>query len=108
MVLGAFCCDAAGQWLWSRPAGGRLRAAGAYAIWFGALGTLPAVVSGLALARGDGLGAGALRWHHLFVWPAFALTVGAAAWRWLVGGDAPRRVHATYLTVLGAATLLVL
>ena len=45
------------------------------------LGSVPAVVSGLLMTKGSLLGHGALRMHHLFVWPAFALLVGLAVWR---------------------------
>src|SRR5881296_1616213 len=42
----------------------------------GALGGSAAVVAGLALSRGQLLGSGAEKWHHLFVWPAFGLSLG--------------------------------
>jgi len=74
----------------------------------GALGTVPAVVSGLVMSRGVALGHDTLRLHHLFVWPAFALIVGLAVWR--VGAN-PRFENpapAGYLAAVGLATLLVL
>jgi uncharacterized membrane protein len=108
LAVGAFCCEAAGLWFWSRPAGARLRSAGAYAVWTAALGSLAAVVSGLLLARGEMRGAGALRWHHRFAWPAFVLLVGAASWRALVHEAPSRRVQGAYVALLGAAAALVL
>jgi hypothetical protein len=44
-----------------------------------ALGTVPAVLSGLIMTRGVVMGHGLLRLHHLFVWPAFALIVALGA-----------------------------
>jgi uncharacterized membrane protein len=108
LALGAFCCEAAGTWCWDREAGPRLRAAGAYAVWAAAVGSVPAVASGLVLARGVPLGAEALRWHHLFVWPAFVFIVGAAIWRGLVGQRTTRRSHTVYVFLLGATAGLVL
>ncbi len=107
LTLGALLCDAAGVCLWHRPSGERLRHAGRYAIFLGALGTLPAVASGLALARGETLGAGALRWHHFFAWPAFILIVGAALWRGLAEGGLTRRGYACYTGAVLAAAALV-
>ena len=77
-----------------------LRSAGYYAVVLGALGTFPAVLSGLVMARGEPLGHDALLWHHLFVWPAFAGLVGLAVWRVLMNDKASRRSFAFYLAVL--------
>jgi mono/diheme cytochrome c family protein len=46
------------------------------------------------------LGHEAELFHHLFVWPAFALLVGLGAWRALVGDKASPRGFAIYLAVL--------
>ena len=93
--------EAAGFWApeaWPQKA--RLQAAGGYSVMLGALGTFPAVLSGLFLTRGEALGHDELLFHHLFVWPAFALLVGLGTWRALVSEGASRRSFAIYLAVL--------
>ena len=85
-----------------------LHAAGYWTLLLGAFGTVPAVVSGLLMTKGSVLGHGALRMHHLFVWPAFALIVALATWRALAGKRATRPVFAGYLAGVGVAAALVL
>jgi uncharacterized membrane protein len=99
MVLGTCAFDVLAALAWERPLGRNARIAGTYALILGALGGILAVVSGLYLTKGDVWGAGALRWHHRFVWPAFGLMVSAATWRLVVGDKLPRRSHAIYLVV---------
>ena len=77
-----------------------LRAAGYYTIILGALGTFPAVLSGLFMTKGETLGHDALLFHHLFVWPAFAGIVALGTWRGLVGENASRWAFAIYLAAL--------
>lgn len=77
-----------------------LHAAGYYTIILGALGTIPAVLSGLFLTKGETLGHDALLFHHLFVWPAFAMLIGLGTWRALVGDKFSRRGFAFYLAGL--------
>lgn len=91
------------------PAGARpgLHAAGHWTVALAALGALPAVASGLLLTHGVLLGHDALRLHHLFVWPAFALIEAVAAWRLRAGGAASTRPPAGYLAAVGAAIVLV-
>ena len=83
-------CDTAALFCWSRPVTVRLLAAGGYALYLAALGSVPAVVSGLVLTHGDMVGHDALRWHHLFVWPAWVLLIALAVWR-MLRRDAPTR-----------------
>jgi uncharacterized membrane protein len=85
-----------------------LQSAGYWTILLGALGTVPAVVSGLVMSRGVVLGHDALRLHHLFAWPAFALIVGLGVWRALAGEFAPGRAPAGYLAAVAAACALIL
>jgi uncharacterized membrane protein len=61
------------------------QAIGYWLVILSGLGSFVAVVSGLALTQWKLVGTGSLRQHHLFVWPAFALMVGLATWRSLVG-----------------------
>lgn len=78
----------------------QLLAAGYFTIILGGLGTFPAVLSGMFMTKGEMLGHGALLFHHLFVWPAFAGLVGLAVWRALVGDRASSRSFVIYLIVL--------
>ena len=87
-------------WPGASPRKSQLRAAGYWTVILGALGTFPAVISGLVLARGEAWGQGALLRHHLFVWPAFALLVGLGFWRGVVNDQSSRRGFAAYLAVL--------
>ncbi len=82
----------------------QLHAAARFTIILGALGTIPAVCSGMLMTRGNPWGHDALLLHHLFVWPAFAGLVGLGTWRGLVGDPASRTGLAIYLTVLFLVT----
>jgi hypothetical protein len=62
-----------------------LRLVSFYGLAVAALASLGAVISGIALTKGDLWGRGDLGWHHRFVWPAFGLLVALAVW----GEDAP-------------------
>ena len=83
----------------SSPRKAEFHAAGYFTIILGALGTFPAVLSGLFMTKGDVMGHGALLFHHLFVWPAFATLVGLGVWRVLVGKEASPRGFGIYLIV---------
>ena len=85
-----------------------LHAAGYWTTVLGALGTVPAVVSGLVMSKGVMLGHDAMRFHHLFVWPAFALIVGLAIWRVLAGDFAASKAPVGYLATVGLAAILIL
>jgi len=107
LVLCSFALDAAGLLFSGLAARRGLHAAGYWTLLVGAAGTVPAVISGLVMTKGVVLGHDALRLHHLFAWPAFALIVGTAAWRSLASGFATRRELAAYLAVVGLAAALV-
>jgi len=87
---------------WPRPSPrkAQLHAAGYFTIILGALGTFPAVLSGLFMTKGEVLGHDTLLFHHLFVWPAFAGLVGLGVWRVLVDDRASHRSFIAYLVVL--------
>ena len=108
LVLCSGALDAAGFALAGRPAVRDLHAAGYWTMLLGALGSVPAIFSGLLMTKGSVLGHGALRLHHLFVWPAFALIIALATWRALVGRRATRGMLAGYLGVVGVAAGLML
>ena len=78
------------------PRRAQLQAAGAFAIILGALGALPAILSGWFMTRGELLGHDVLLWHHLFVWPSFALLAGLGLWRTLTTNP----VRWIYLAIL--------
>ena len=86
-------CDTAALCFWSRPEASRLLAAGGYALYFAALGSVPSVVSGVILTRGNMWGHDALRWHHFFVWPAWGLLIALAVWRALRRDAPTHREH---------------
>ena len=61
-----------------------LRVVSFYGLAAAALASLGAVVSGIALTKGDLWGRGYFAWHHRFVWPAFGLLMALAVWRLVV------------------------
>jgi uncharacterized membrane protein len=97
----ALFCDGAALTSWSRPGSAVLRASAGYALVAGALGSLPAVVSGLWLTHGVLLGTGDVRRHHLFGWPAFALLIALACWRMVRRETPTRRNHGVFVLLLG-------
>ena len=103
LALCSAALDTAGYALAGKPIGRDLRAAGYWAMIFGAIGAVPAALSGLLMTKGRVLGHDALRLHHLLVWPAFALLVGLGAWRMLEGRRATHRAFAGYLVLAGVA-----
>ncbi len=98
--------DGAGFFLAEKNWGRELLTAGFFAMLLGALGSLAAVASGLVLSKGEMLGHDALRFHHLFVWPAFGLMNALAAWRLVVKTQASRRAFGTYLILAVVASAL--
>ena len=103
LALSSVAFDAAGFALARKPIGNDLRAAGYWTMIFGAMGTVPAVLSGLLMTQGTVMGHDALRLHHLFVWPAFALLVALGTWRLIQGRQASTRVLAPYLALAALA-----
>jgi uncharacterized membrane protein len=101
MAMAAALFDGLGH-IWPRPSRfkERLHAAGYFTIILGALGTFPAVLSGLFMTKGVTMGHDALLFHHLFVWPAFAGLVGLGVWRTMVDDRFSPRGFAIYLAVL--------
>jgi uncharacterized membrane protein len=97
LCSGAF--DVAGLAMARRPIARDLTAVGYWSMLLGALGSLPAVISGLVMTKGVILGHGMLRRHHLFAWPAFTLLLALATWRLVAGQQMPRGMFAGYLAV---------
>lgn len=108
LVLCSTGCDTAGYALGARPAVRELHATGYWTLLAGAVGSVPAIFSGLAMTRGGVLGHDALRWHHLFVWPAFALLIALAVWRVCVGREVTRSLFGGYLALMLVNSLLIL
>jgi len=101
LAMAAALFDGLGYaWPKSSPRKAKLHAAGYFTTILGALGTFPAVLSGLFMTKGEVLGHNALLFHHLFVWPAFACLVGLGVWRALVGDKVSFRGFTAYLVVL--------
>jgi mono/diheme cytochrome c family protein len=73
----------------------------------GVLGGFGAVISGLVMTRGQMLGTGYEKLHHLFVWPAFGLCVAFVAWRLFSRGTIPPLGRATYLAGMTLAAALI-
>lgn len=107
LVLCSGACDAAGWLRGERAPARELHAVGYWTMLLGALGTVPAVISGIVMTKGEVLGHGTLRWHHLFAWPAFAFIVAAATWRVVSGPGVSRRKMAGYLIAMVTTTTLV-
>lgn len=103
LALSSVVFDAAGFALARKPIGNDLRAAGYWTMICGAMGTVPAVLSGLLMTKGTVMGHDALRLHHLFVWPAFALLVALGTWRLIQGRQASPRALVPYLALAALA-----
>ena len=99
MLVSAFCDGAGllpGDAEWQRG----FRFAATVTLVLGALGSYAAVSSGLVMTKAQVWGHGALLLHHLFVWPAFALMSGLAAWRITTRHRAATRPTAIYVALM--------
>ena len=84
LLLFSTACDFGSVMFKKLPLARELRSASLYALAIAALASLGAVISGIALSKGDMWGRGDFGWHHRFVWPAFGLLVALAVWRLVV------------------------
>jgi mono/diheme cytochrome c family protein len=105
-MVASLLFDAAGHVINRDPHSRDLRAAGFYAIILGAVASFAAVLTGLLLTGWVAGGSGMLLSHHLFLWPAFTLLVGLAAWRLYAGNGSSRRTFAVYLALSGVTAVL--
>ena len=103
LALCSGALDVTGYVLAARPVGRDLQVGGYWTMLLGTLGSVPAVASGLLMTKGVVWGHGALRLHHLFVWPAFALLAALATWRLVAGPHPARRLFGGYLLGVGVA-----
>ena len=108
LLLVSVVFDHAGFWWRSELRSRELRAVGFYSLLLAAAASPFAVLSGLALSKGILMGSGALRFHHLFIWPAFGLLIGLAVWRSVVRERASRRASGCYLVLatIAAAAMM--
>jgi uncharacterized membrane protein len=63
-----------------------------------------AVISGLVISRWRTMGTGSLLQHHLFVWPAFSLSIALVFWRLLRGDRASLRAFGIYISGMALAS----
>jgi uncharacterized membrane protein len=77
-----------------------LRVVSFYGLAVAALASFGAIVSGIALTKGDLWGRGYFAWHHRFVWPAFGLLVALAVWRLVVRNSMSRTGLCIYLILM--------
>ena len=85
-----------------------LNAAGLGSAFVGVLGGAGAVISGLVMSRGEMIGNGAEKLHHLFVWPAFGMCVVLVAWRFSRRGHFSPRGLGVYLVGMSIVSVLML
>ena len=74
----------------------------------GVLGGVGAVISGLVMSRGQMLGSGYEKFHHLFIWPAFGLCIACVAWRWFKHKKTLQSGFGIYLTGMSIASALMM
>lgn len=85
-----------------------LQLAGLSSAVVGVLGGVGAVISGLVMSRGQMLGHGYQKFHHLFVWPAFGLSTVLVAWRLYRRGGISGSVPVIYITGMALASGLMM
>ncbi|MBX3735257.1 MAG: hypothetical protein KF715_01090 [Candidatus Didemnitutus sp.] len=107
LVFFALFGDSLAQLTWRRPSSGTWLNMARYTVIAAAVSCWPPLVSGLWLTRGNLWGHGALRWHHLFLWPMVALLTGLAVWRQCRPLPVSRRAHLGHLVLLLAIAGLV-
>ena len=108
LLLVSVVFDHAGFWWRSEPRSREFHAIGFYSLLLAAAAAPFAVLSGLALSKGVLLGSGALRFHHLFIWPTFGLMIGLAVWRLTARERASRATPGGYLVLatIAAAAMM--
>jgi len=83
-----------------------LHAAGFGSAVVGLLGGIGAVTAGLIMTRGQMLGSGYEKTHHLFVWPAFVSCLMLVGWRLFRGGRIPQKGLGIYLAGMSLVAAL--
>jgi uncharacterized membrane protein len=107
LLLFSTACDIGSVLFKKRPFARELRSVSFYALAVAALTSVGAVVSGIALTKGDLWGRGDFAWHHRFIWPAFGLLLALAVWRLIVKEAMSRFGLCLYLILMLIASGLV-
>ena len=107
LLLFSTACDIGSGLFNKRPFARELRSVSFYALAVAALASVGAVISGIALTKGDMWGRGDFAWHHRFVWPAFGLLLVLAVWRLVVREAMSRFGLCLYLILMLIASGLV-
>jgi uncharacterized membrane protein len=107
LLLFSTACDIGSVLFNKRPFARDLRSVSFYALAVAALASVGAVISGIALTKGDMWGRGDFAWHHRFVWPAFGLLLVLAVWRLIVREAMSRFGLCLYLILMLIASGLV-
>jgi uncharacterized membrane protein len=93
---------------WPDPGAQRgLHAAGSLLASIAVLASSGAVISGLVISRWHTFGSGSLLRHHLFVWPAFGISIGLVVWRLIMRDRASSRAFVIYLCGMAVASALI-
>ena len=100
LLLFSAACDFGSAVLKRFAFAGELRKASFYGLAVSAVASVGAVVSGIALTKGDMWGHGELGWHHRFIWPAFGLLMALAVWRLIVRDQMSRTGFYVYLFLM--------
>ena len=77
-----------------------LRKVSFYGLAISAVASIGAVISGIALTKGNMWGRAELGWHHRFIWPAFGLLVALAVWRLIARDQMSRTGFYVYLFLM--------
>ena len=107
LLLFSTACDFVSLIFKKLPFARGLRLVSFYGLAVGALASLGAVISGIALTNGDMWGRGDFGWHHRSVWPAFGLLVALAVWRLVVRDAKSRFGLCLYLILMLLASGLI-
>jgi uncharacterized membrane protein len=103
LLLFSTVCDL-GSILLGERLSGELRRVSFYGLLVAALSSVGAVISGIALTKGDMWGRGDLLRHHQFIWPAFGLLIALAFWRLVVKERISRPGLCLYLVLMFLAS----
>jgi uncharacterized membrane protein len=99
LLLVSVFFDHAGFWWRDELRRKEFRVLGFYSLLIAAAASPLAVLSGIALSKGILLGTGMLALHHYFIWPAFGLLTGLAAWRLMMRERVSQRARGCYLAL---------
>jgi uncharacterized membrane protein len=99
--------DMLGTFWPERSARRGLHTAGFFAALIGVVSSFAAVWSGLVISHWRISGSGSLFRHHVFVWPAFGISIALVVWRLIMRERASSRAFAMYLAGMAIASVLV-